>query len=48
MSIQANVTVYDNDQKPQLSIEPYDLEVILGTIFEMPCKAGDNSDVQVS
>ncbi|XP_054084905.1 peroxidasin [Zeugodacus cucurbitae] len=47
VSIQANVTVYENDQKPRLSIEPYDLEVILGTIFEMPCKAEDNSDVQV-
>nr|XP_036214818.1 peroxidasin isoform X2 [Bactrocera oleae] len=47
VSIQANVTVYDNKQKPRLSIEPYDLEVILGTIFEIPCKATDHSDVQV-
>lgn len=41
------MTVYDNKQKPRLSIEPYDLEVILGTIFEIPCKATDHSDVQV-
>ncbi|XP_050334425.1 peroxidasin [Bactrocera neohumeralis] len=47
VSIQANVTVYDSEQKPRLIIEPYDLEVILGTIFEIPCKAEDHNGVQV-
>ncbi|XP_054736235.1 peroxidasin [Anastrepha obliqua] len=46
-SVRANVTVADDEPVPRLSIEPYDLDVIIGTIFEIPCKAEDNTNIQL-
>ncbi|XP_004526120.1 peroxidasin [Ceratitis capitata] len=47
ITVQANVTISDEDRKPRIIIEPYDLEVAIGTIIEIPCKFENIDNVQI-
>ncbi|XP_067643898.1 peroxidasin [Eurosta solidaginis] len=46
-SVQANVAIDGAGALPRIVIEPFDLEAIAGSIFEMPCKPEDDTNVQV-
>ncbi|XP_065362237.1 peroxidasin [Calliphora vicina] len=44
----ATITVERTRSAPHLIIEPYDLEAFTGTSIELPCKADETEDIQIT